>query len=243
MTHETSGWLRSHFDGSSSGASFIFFFRFSPLCNKHTEGSTGTSTTATTTEEALALVKVSEGETCSSVRSSLLTSCTTQEGVKVAASRVSSVPSVGFSISASCSHIAGSGSGSGCSHTGNSSTNNITAGMPHTAPRRMVTTAAGLNDEWRSNNLLCVESSRYPSTSVATSSSARSKCITDMESSFGSSIPPSTLGAGTTSSHPSVMTQVFEEKQKISLSRERKAARVLGIVMGKLMNNLHSRKQ
>lgn len=45
----------------------------------------------------------------------------------------------------------------------------------------------------------------------------------EMES-CASSIPPS--------SSVSVLTQVWEEKQRISLSRERKAARVLGIVMG-----------
>ena len=57
---------------------------------------------------------------------------------------------------------------------------------------------------------------------------SRSNLRVEHESSCGSSMPAST---GTNTGSASV-AQVWEEKQRISLSRERKAARVLGIVMG-----------
>lgn len=184
--------------------------------------STTTSTTAASavTEDAFPLVKVA-GHTPASLRSSILVPHTCHDDTKSHGLRASSVPCVGFTVSKSFTDIKSTG--------------------PKLATRKSITTATATsnNDESKSNsNLLCVDSTtRYTSTvaSGATSSgtSNRSKLLTDLESSFGSSLPPSTIGAGTTGSHPSVMTQVFEEKQQISLSRERKAARVLGIVMGK----------
>ena len=63
----------------------------------------------------------------------------------------------------------------------------------------------------------------FPSSS---SSRSKSQLRVEYESSCGSSMPAST-GTGSAS-----VAQVWEEKQRISLSRERKAARVLGIVMG-----------
>ena len=175
--------------------------------------STTTSTTAASamTEDAFPLVKVAK-EAPASLRSSILDPHTSHEA-KRHGIRASSVPCVGFTVSKSFTDIKG-------------------------GPRQARKSLASNIDESRGNsNLLCVDSPRYTSTvaSGATSSggtSNRSKLLIDLDSSFGSSLPPSTLGAATTGSHPSVMTQVFEEKQQISLSRERKAARVLGIVMG-----------
>lgn len=180
--------------------------------------STTTSTTAASamTEDAFPLVKVAK-EAPASLRSSILEPNTSRNETKTQGLRASSVPCVGFTVSKSFTDIKG-------------------------GPKLTRKSIAASNiDESRANsNLLCVDSPRYTSTvaSGATSSggtattSNRSKLLIDLESSFGSSLPPSTLGAATTGSHPSVMTQVFEEKQQISLSRERKAARVLGIVMG-----------
>lgn len=66
-------------------------------------------------------------------------------------------------------------------------------------------------------------------TTAATESSSRFKLKVEYESSCGSSGP--TIDPVSMAGSASV-AQVWEEKQRISLSRERKAARVLGIVMG-----------
>lgn len=75
------------------------------------------------------------------------------------------------------------------------------------------------------------EESSKGSSVPTTESSVKSKgthklMISEVESSCGNSSIPMSTGS------QSVLTQVWEEKQRISLSRERKAARVLGIVMG-----------
>jgi len=64
-------------------------------------------------------------------------------------------------------------------------------------------------------------------TDSSTKSRKKKLTLLEAESSCGGSSIPVSMGS------TSVLTQVWEEKQRISLSRERKAARVLGIVMGK----------